>query len=62
MEVRSAEMRVNLIEEGRWDEMQLKQPKFALDSKEGNIIQVTFKYSEDLNEKETMERCTSTVK
>ena len=55
-------MRINLIEEEEQDKIHLKQPKFALDLKEGNIVQVAFKYSEDLNRKETIEQYTGTIK
>ena len=55
-------MRINLIEEGKWDKIHPKQSKFTLDLKKSDIVQVAFKYSEDLYRKETIEWCTGTIK
>ena len=55
LEVTSCAIRERLIEEGKWDEMSLRQPTYTPTLKPNDIIQVVFRYVNDNNSKEDYE-------
>ena len=58
----AAELRENLISEGKRDEMKLHQPKFAPDLEVGMEIQCAFRCSEEeIENDESFEWCTGTI-